>query len=85
MKHTEMVTDMSSQIVTIKDLVETPIRAVFEKIMLEEIDMITAEMHKRVDIFSQEQKKKAKHTAQKMALDLMQKANMDGLSIEFKI
>ena len=72
-------------ITSFKELIEESIRKTFEKIMFDEIDRIKVEAQKKLDKFTEEQKRLAKETANKMALEMLHKMNQSGISIELKL
>lgn len=74
-----------SDILTMKELIEKPIRDTFLAVMTNELDNIEAQMQARVTKLIEEQKATAKKVAAKMAIDMVQKLDSDTYSIEFKI
>lgn len=72
-------------ITSITEIVEQSIRQTFESIVLEEIEQIKHQAQEKLDRFIEDQKIQAKKTAQKMTLELMQKMNSSGVSVEFKL
>jgi hypothetical protein len=70
---------------SLTDIVNEAVRQAFNEIVQKEITELEAMIQKRMDAIFEEQRRKAKDMANKMTLELMQKANVDGLSVEFKL
>ena len=66
-------------------IIEKSIRETFEKVMLDEIEQIKAQAQKKLDEFTEEQKKQAKKMANQMTLQMMHKMDSAGITVELKI
>ena len=77
-----------SKIVTsfnLTELVTKTLREEFIILLDSEIDSQVAHAKKRIDEFVATEKKKMRAMANTMTLELLQKINVDGLSVEFKM
>lgn len=70
---------------SITDLIKESVSVTFESIMMEEIDRIKHQAQENLDKFTEEQKKKARDTANNMAIELLRRMDHEGLSLEIRI
>lgn len=69
----------------LKDAVISEVKNVYLRILYDEIENEQARMIKRIEERSEECRLKARETAYKMAFTILQRANLSGISVEFKI
>ncbi len=75
----------SLHMTSLTDIVNKAVREAFNEIVQKEITELEKMIEKRMESIFEEQRRKAKDMANKMTLELMQKAKLDGLSVEFKL
>lgn len=70
---------------SIFDAVTEVISKTYYDIMEKEISKIESEMISKIQKIANEQRSEAKKTANTMTLEMLQKADISGISIEFKL
>lgn len=72
------------QLESFNDLVTAQVRNVFEKVMVDEVNRIEASMMERLKKFGDEQRSKARESANKMTLEVLRKMDVNEVSITFR-
>lgn len=70
---------------SIKEIIETQVREAFTEQMNTVVSQITAEAQAKLDAKVIEIKQQTKKMANEMTLELLQKMNVSGISVEFKL
>jgi len=70
---------------SLKDIIEQQVRSAFEKDVEHAMVVLREKHRKEYDEMIESQTKKAKHMANSLALEMMQKMNCDGISLELKV
>lgn len=74
-----------NSISSLTEIVKQSVAKQFSRLMEETITELEAEFKTKLDARLTEYKKDAKDTANRMTLELLQKANINGISVEFKL
>lgn len=76
---------MKNVTLSLSKVIERAVRESFEKQITESLDGVIAEANRRMEVHFASARSEAKKLANKLTLELLQKHDMAGISVEFKI